>query len=77
MKSLSAAFSREIENPNNNKRDNDRGDAEAEYKSDVMPRHTLSSLPRWYYRALLRTLGRTHDVLLTLRPGPFSVGDHS
>jgi hypothetical protein len=64
-------FSREIENPNNSKRNNNPGDAEAEYKPYVMPGHTLSSLPRRYYRALLRTLGKTHDILLTLRPGPF------
>ena len=57
-------FSPEIEDPNNSKRDDDRGYAEAEYKPDVMPGYTLPSLPGWYYWALLRALGRTHDVLL-------------
>jgi hypothetical protein len=70
MKRLEGGVLREIDNPNNSKRDDDRGDAEAEYKPDVMPRHALSSLPRWNYRALFRTLGRTHDVLLMMRPGP-------
>lgn len=73
MKVLEAAFSREIEDPDNSKRDNDRSDAETEYKPDVMTGYTLPSLPRWYYWALLRTLGRTHDVLLIMRPGPFEL----
>jgi hypothetical protein len=69
---LPAGFSCEIEHPNNGKRDNDSRDAEAKYKPDVVPCHTLSSLPRWYRRALLRTLGRTHDVfLICARPISF------
>jgi hypothetical protein len=71
LKGLKAAFSPEIEDPNNSKRNNDRGDAQPEYKPDVMPGYTLPSLARWYYWALLRSLGRTHDVLLSLHPFPF------
>ncbi len=71
MKRFEAAFLPEIKGPNNSKRDNDRGDAEAENKPNIMSGYTLPSLPRWYYWALLRTLGRTHDVLLIMRPGRF------
>ncbi len=43
MKSIEAAFLPEIDYPNNSKRDNDAGDAEAEYKPDIMPGYTLPS----------------------------------
>src|SRR5690242_18032887 len=63
-KDFEAAFSSEIHDVNNGECDHHRAYAEAEYKPDVVPRHTLSGLPRRYYGALLWTLGRTHDVLL-------------
>ncbi len=66
-----ATFSHEIDEPNNNKRNDNCSHAESEYALDIMTGNALSSLPGWYYRALLRTLGRTHEVLLTLRPGSF------
>ncbi len=49
MKRFEAAFSPEIKGPNNSKRDNDRGDADAEHKPNIMYGYNLPSLPRWYY----------------------------
>jgi hypothetical protein len=57
---LTERVSGEINNPNNSKYDNDRGDTEAEDEPDVMPGYALSGLPRRDYRAPFRTFGRTH-----------------
>jgi hypothetical protein len=57
------ARSRKIDDPNNSKYDNDRGDAEAEHEPDVMPGHALSSLPRRYCRTSFQILGQTHRVI--------------
>src|SRR5262249_56050152 len=40
------AHSRKINHPNNGKRDNDGGNAEAEHKSDIVPLHTPPTPPR-------------------------------
>jgi hypothetical protein len=61
---------RKINKPNHGEYDDDRGDAEAEHKADVVAGGALSGLPRRHDRALLGTLrrillgtlGRIHDM---------------
>jgi len=64
------ARSREIDEPDNGKYGNNRGDAEAEHEPNVVPGHALPSLPRRYYWAPFGTLGRAHDGLLNFQPFP-------
>jgi hypothetical protein len=56
--------SREINEPNDSKYDDDRGDAETKDVSDIMPRYALTGLPRRHDRAPLWAVRRTHDRLL-------------
>jgi hypothetical protein len=56
--------SREINEPNYSKYNDDRGDAETEDIADVMSCHTLTGLPRWHDGAVLWAVRRAHDRLL-------------
>jgi hypothetical protein len=54
----------EIDDPDNSKHNNDRGQTEAQHAPDIVPGNALSSLARRDDGAPFRALGRTHDILL-------------
>jgi len=56
--------SREINEPNYSKYDDDRGDAQTKDVSDIMSCYTLTGLPRRHDGALRWAVRRAHDRLL-------------
>src|ERR1700746_4064268 len=54
----------EVDDPDNSKHNNDRGQTKAQHAPDIVAGHALSSLARRDDGAPFRALGRTHDILL-------------